>query len=394
MSLRLEDSDFAKFPVSSDGSLIPDLVNDIHPLLQRSKFEPEMSEYAYSLLEAPLKLASRMLMDDRAVHYIVTLTDGRLHSIDSNNNIRPEISPDFLLDDSIDEVRLIRCPRSSRVTASMRERSKAILMNLVPALDDIYISAQISDDDRTFYTNTEMPEDVLRSFPAATTRKLEITLSDSTIWGFLSHEEHSFARLAFHHGMARTLVHEIIHVLSCAVHGFRSLSRNDVFVEGYNLNEVGLNIETALFGGFIGFDSLRLYCPQLSEVGEVPLLTRYPCQKFLNLYEEDGLPIRQRWPLNRYHMVSRIPWSFLASMFTEHFWTKDITAMRDGPIQPPRLCSWIYAAKRTGETWRTHTGYSAINGTGGSMPCRADDMSLPQQVKDDFSKIVGLQGRQ
>lgn len=397
---RLRDSEFALLDDPARGSTTPNLTNAILPIFGRDKFKG-LSNTEYRSLDPALRLASRLLLDDRAAQYITTIMDGSLHSIDENDRLSPEIDVFLLCSITLENVRLVRCPRPVSggtgfwVDDTMRVRSREILQNLAGYLEEFVCSEEGTESSWTTLSGAVASAETLATFPYGPDRQFEIHLGHTTTWTSLRYPKNSKLALGFHFGLASSLVHEVAHVLSRATHDWRP---EDVFFYNSSCNEAGYNLETVLFGGVTSIDNLIAYLtPDLvvdpPSGPAVPLRIEYPSRKFVTLYAGVQRPVGLRQIPDRFRVVTRIPWAFLASMFTEAFWPMSYGPFDPGPIQPENLCKWVFYDVKVGDRYVSEAGRTMIAENARTVPCSLLDISLPLRVQRELRRIVSQQRR-
>lgn len=393
--LRFADSEFARFLDPPTATVTPNLSNTIHPLFQRTMFT-SLSDAEYALLQNPLKLATRMLYDDRATKFILGMAEGSLHYLFPNGVIGPAISPL----PPLQNFRLLRRSRppigplipGSQVTLLMKLQAQIILQNLVSTLDRIEVVGIGANGNKTSFSTTPTDASGRAFFLATASYKSMIKLEYYRVWDFSFEQNNSVAQLACHHHLARTLVHEISHVLSVAAHGARGMSSSDVFLDGDLLNEAGFNLERALFGGIISEYDLADYLPNQSATAWGPFLNEYPTQRYIDLYKAANLTIDQLRPFDKFFTMSRISWAFLASMFTEEFWIRDAPVMDFGPIQPSTMRSWVWQVAKQGEVVMDPSGSNVLVFANGRKPCHMNDPRISTSVKEKLNAIATYEG--
>ena len=375
----------------------PDLNNPIHPLFSREKLH--LSVEGYAALNLTLRLASRMLEDDRTVEYVVVTTDGTIHR-DHSVDCAPgpectwaEIDESDLAD--LAYARLLRYPRASSdtsttarawVTDSMRQRSKEILLNLTEILAG-YDWAEQRCEGKT-ETNPDDPVSpaALLNFPRAG-GKAVITFSTLSTLDFMKYEKQdNLTWLAEQYILARNFVHEIAHLLSQAVNGQR---REEVFYKNSVLSEAGFDLENAIFGGIDTWLDLGQFTGHPTKLASRAIIQEaYPGGRFGRKYSAEGGNTDQRAPLDEYSVVRRIPWRFITAMFTNSFWEVDVPRMGSGPIQPGKKHSWVVKQVMTGESYVNTEGKRVIAERDVIATCSPSDDSLPARVQDVLRSIT------
>lgn len=344
----------------------PRLTNDIHELFEEDMF-PGLTTPEYLQLELPLRLASRMLTDQRVVEYIVTCTDGSLHD-DHPRGFAPE--PERSLTDVVAVEKnnagsnppLLRYPRTlatqssstPRVSDDMRARSAEILANLKRTLRQISVR-DIDDAGFTKAARNHLSDRSKTDFPNSCLRQIIVTLSYRRVFRFQEYEEGSAQFLACHYITARILVHEIAHVLNRAANGWR---KEEVFYKDECCNESGLALEQALFGGIAQFRSMELFTEHDREE-EAVVSEQWPGRQMFDTYNSPGtniLPLQQRWPLEEWSIMTRIPLLFITSMFTDLFWDRDVPLRGDGPIEPSPKLQWLTKLAQPGDEYVDSVG--------------------------------------
>lgn len=390
---RLADSQFA---VPDDlNFVIPalDLAIPIHPLFGPAMFRG-LTTTQYNRLELPLRLATKMLYDFRAAFWIVTMMDGSLHEIDPWDNISNEIPARLLSTNLLDGKRLMRRTRPAPGTpagdaafyANMRRRSREILDNLTETLSEIKVASPGADGNFTRDSLYGLGSNASRNFPAAPSYQVDITLKEKTAFDFQHYPNDPFGTLSYHSRLARTLVHEIGHVVSTAAHGDRAMRNGDVFYNNYLCNEAGYNLEMILFGGLNHLAEMPRYYSNSPEQFTT-LALEYPSKRFLNLYASAGDPIDQRLTMDRYFAASRFPMRFLVAMFTERFWRVDVPRMA-GAIRPTPAATWIFATMEAGESFISESGYQIVVNATKTVPCSIADPTLSVRVQNKFRSII------
>ncbi|CZT23161.1 uncharacterized protein RCC_08871 [Ramularia collo-cygni] len=381
---KLKDSAFALL-VDDVNGVVPaaDLPNYIHPLFNRYKFLRH-SDAEYRELNMALRLASRMLLDDRAAYFITTMVDGSLHIMNDDGTPGQEINPHDLVTHNFDAKRLIRCARRIAnpgstepfISESMRVRSREILKDLDPVLSEIIVEPpNATGDDSTHFR-----------FSTGSRGEADIYLRNSTAFSHRRYNGDSNAARAYQAHCARTLVHEIAHVVSGGAHGRRS-TQEDVFFEGLCSNEAGFNLETLLFGGIVDIQGLAEFLPGSNDGGNV--LKEFPDPRIIRGYQPPLEEILLRWPTDKYIRVTRVPWSFISSMFTQRFWNQDVPAFGMGPIQPSLAPSWYFVDVFPGDITISEEGKVTTCMTSGTMPGATCDSTLPLRVREGLRDITG-----
>lgn len=399
-------SDFANFADDRHHAhILPDLTNEIHPLLSHAKF-PDLSNEGYLALGLALKLASRMLEDDRTVEWVVTMADGSIHA-DHDTGSEPgpectfaEIDSKELIPGDVHwtETRLLRYPRSTPnelsigvstakvwVTANMRQRSKQILHDLAELLEEYKIVGEQLSEGRTDFTETVLSPAERKNFPRAC--KAKITFSTQMVWSFLKHERSDDPMaLAEQYMLARNFVHELAHLLSQAVNGSR---REEVFYKNSELAEAGFDLENALFGGIVTQLDLGDFLDHPERLaGQVLLEEMYPSGRLSQKYSVNGFTAGQRASLDDFSVVRRVPWSFMTSMFTDRFWDEDVPRMGSGPIQSAKKQpSWVIKQVLPGESYVTSKGDQLVADKYLILTCNPLDQGLPPRVQQVLREI-------
>lgn len=345
--------------------------------------------------EVSLKLASRLLLDDRATRYITTMVDGGLYPTGAGNQTFAgyDLAPLLLQGGPLGNQRLVRCSRqgpNAPVTDAMRRRSREILRDLAEVIHGIEIVAPNMNGDFTGLTQRPMTARGRQIFPAAPSREIGIWLKHNTAWNIERYPPFSDITRVHQFVLARTLVHEVAHVLSNAVHGHRI---EDVFYEDEPCNEAGFNLDNALFGGNLQFDDLVPSLVNIPTTGMCPYRLQYPDRNLIARYKAilNNPDIAERQTTDKYTIITRIPCVFLASMFTESFWRDQVPGMAAGPIEPTPSHRWIVHFVLAGEWMMTEQGLvQAISG--GFCTCVWDDGSLPPRVKNQLRSIAAQQG--
>lgn len=377
----------------------PDLSNPIHPLFERAKFT-NLTDAGYDALKWPLKLASRILRDQRAMEFIVTTMDGSLH----NDHPREEDPGPERSWEELDAcepnsekptTRLLRYPRPADLVkradpvAHIRYRATAILQHLANVLESIEIGKIDSAGTTMIYPTEEIPLVSRWMFPRA--GKADMVLSsDKVCWEFDPAEE-PLANLMNSYQTARVIVHEIAHVLNKSVNGDR---KEEVFHGNSCCDEAGYAFEKVVFGGIAGIHDLNLSYTEHEIPGEALISVSYPNQHHIKLHGTDS-PIAQRWYLDEWITSTRIPWHFIARMFTDKFWAEEVPLMV-GPIQPQPddRFRWLTKFVQRGETFVTSDGSTATATKSNTVvTCSTYDPDLPTRVGWVYRDIIQSQDR-
>lgn len=395
-------SDFANLP---DDRLAdhpkPDISNEIHPLFSFTKF-PTLSEEGYKMLDLTLRLASKMLEDDRAVEYVIVNTDGSIH-MDHDVGAKQGREYTFAEVDAqetnsenrLPTTRLLRYSRGSFgwtsnqptahvwVTDSMRQRSKEILLNLVEILERFDFIEMIGDG-RTDTTDEALSAEAKQNFPRA--RSAKITFALSTVGAFIHYEDpHDPIALAEQYILARSFIHELAHVLTQAVNGER---QEEVYYKDSVVAEAGFDLENALFGGVAAMHQLWEYTEHPKNLTGLAVVQElYPSGRLSNMYTEKGVDVGSRAPLDDYCVVQRIPWFFMTSTFTEKFWKEDVPRMGSGPIQPDKKHEWAVKLVLPGCLYVLEDGSHATAEAPMILTCSPLDQSLPDRVQKVLHSI-------
>lgn len=398
-------SDFANFKDDRLGTHSwPHLTNAILPLLCHDKF-PKLDSKQYELLDLTLRLASRLLEDDRTVHYVVTMTDGSIH-IDHGLDSEPGPERTFAEIDASEQyitghptTRLLRYPRKNAmpsnihsgasvwVTDSMRQRSKEILRSLTGIFDRFEIVEKMYGEGRTDTIDDPVPATASSHFPRA--RKAMITFPDTMVSAFLRYPNpHDPRRLAEQYILARSFVHELTHVLNQAANGERL---EEVYYKNSIYVEAGYDLENALFGGIACMHDLGMFVGHPKEMtGPTVLQELYPSGRLGKQYGDNGAPVGQRAPLDDFSVMQRVPWNFITSMFTDRFWDEDVPRMGSGPIQPSKRSnrpSWVVKLLSPGDSYVNMDGENVVAENPVVWTCNPLDQSLPERVQRVFQDI-------
>lgn len=402
-------SDFANL---ADDRLVdhpkPDLSNEIHPLFSYDKF-PGVSEEGYRMLELTLRLASKILEDDRMVEYVVTNTDGSLH-LDHDVGSKPGKEYNFAEIDAqeikseggLPTTRLLRYPRTATktvtgvstaqvwVTDNMRQRSKETLLHLTEILERIDV-VEMFGEGRTDSTDTVLSDSAKRYFPRALSAK--ITFAQSTVGAFMQYENpHDPLALAEQYILARSFVHELAHVLLKAVNGERL---EEVYYKDSVIAEAGFDLENALFGGVAAMHQMGEYTEHPKDLtGQAVVQELYPSGRLTKQYAGNDASVGQRAQLDDFCVMQRIPWSFMANMFTERFWKEDVPRMGSAPIQPSKKYRWVVKLVMPGEDYVLKDGQTSTAEAPMILTCDPSDQSLPVRVQDVLKKIPRSRRRQ
>lgn len=335
------------------------LSGPIHSLFEYDKFHHidngkflPLPRAIYDKLKPTLRLASRLLKDDRAVDWVCTIHDGTLHSgLDGNS------SPLSWAEVDADELPFNESkhphPPQEHLTRSAprvldaeksRERSAVILDNLAGVLKCIVFD----EDQKTPGLATLIPslsQDPFRhldqtaqhNFPRAMAARIRLSASKAQIY----EDEPSLQSQYF---LARIIVHELAHVLNKAIHGYR---QHEVFCGDSVTNESGFELENALFGGTHETWDLRCFTDRISEPTPVVILEHWPSPTVFYHYRRKSFDFTRRREPENYLGVSRVPFDFLASMFDDAFWDARekeswcSSMLNPMVIAPPYLCSWV-----------------------------------------------------
>ncbi|CZT16702.1 uncharacterized protein RCC_02537 [Ramularia collo-cygni] len=385
----------------------PDLKNDIHPLLTYDKF-PMISEEGYRMLELTLRLATKMLEDDRTVEYVVTTVDGSLH-LDHDVASKPgrevtyaeiDAQPNAKDAAGISTTRLLRYPRARLVandqltapvwvTDDMRQRARDILRTLAEVLERIDV-VDMFGEGRTNTTNGILSPAAQKMFPRGQMAK--ITFSQTTIGAFLQYKDpHCPQALAEQYILARSFVHELAHVLSQAVNGAR---QEEVYYKDCVLAEAGFDLENALFGGIASMHQMGEYTEHPKDLtGQAVIQELYPTGRLSKQYAGNGASVGQRAELDEFCTVQRIPWLFMTTMFTEKFWREDVPNMGSGPIQPKKKVRWVIKLVLPGEEVLLQDGNQMMADAPMIITCSPTDRSLPIRVQEVLKGIKRTQRR-
>lgn len=397
-------SEFACMPDSMYGTIVADLSNNIHPLFARNKFVG-LTNAEYDQLEMPLKLASRMLGNERVARLVVTMTEGDLCRIlPDGSTTQSKRNPQTLATvplttlsmDSLQSTPLVRQRRRTMAFSDMKTRSDEILLQLAGMLDRIQVDHSSDPSDYTEATTNAPQTSVLQNFPAAKGCMALMNLRRSTVWTFRNYTEHSLLRLVYQFELAKTIVHEMAHVLTIAIHGPR---HDEVWYDTACCNEIGFEIELALFGGIIDMMDIGQFRGNNAPPTPVQVLVReqYPAQRFIQMYANSTTSpkISNRCAIDKYSVVDRIPFQFVASMFEERFWIEEVPRMGTGPIQPTELYSWVIygitGEKDVDDTYINGSGTTIRVTTATKVACSLRDPSYPQRVRDALQIIMTLQ---
>lgn len=392
--LLFRNTTFATLGDPSTGSTSANLSNEILEIFMWGKFIGT-DWYPWRSLDIPLKLASRLLLDDRATRYITTMVDGSLYPIGAGNQTLAgyDLAPLLLQGVPLDSQRLVRCSRqdpNAPVTNAMRRRSREIPRDLAHVFYRTEIVAPNMKGDFTGLTPRPMTARGRQLFPKAPSREIGIWLNHDTAWSSQQYAPNSNIARVHQFVLARTLVHEVAHVLSMAVHGHRI---EDVFYEDEPCNEAGFNLDNALFGGNLHFNDLVPLLVNFPSTGMFPYRLQYPDRDLIARYKAlvNTADIAERQITDKYTFITRIPCVFLASMFTESFWRDQVPGMAGGPIEPTPSHRWIVHFVLVGEWMMTEQGLDQAT-SGGFWPCVWDDGSLPPRVKNELRSIAAQQG--
>lgn len=399
--LEYGDSPFALYDDRIDGYSGPDLANSIHPLFHKNKFI-NINNASYQELDMPLRLASKLLEDDRAAEYIVTLVDGPLHYLSEYTGKIEAQVPDGLDLRVISDLPLIRLQPAIVVAHSsdaIRQRSREILLHLVKALDSIQL-ANSDAGDLTQLSPYPMPNDLDSIFHrSANGNTLWIHLSNQSARSHRSHPANSVLAMVQHAHLAFVLVHEVMHVLSAATHGDRGTGGCDMWCEPHICNEVGFNLELALFGGINNFEPLSEIPGHpirisKADTDSAPIMIQYPAQRWIDSYA--ALPnaprIYTRVNFDGYHRFTRVPRLFLANMFTEDFWNTYVPTLGLAPIRPDQSAApparWIFKDVKQNEVYKSATNIDMRARVGKTVACTRYDKTLPKWVMDELTDIA------
>lgn len=380
------DSEFANMPDPMDDLAIPDLNNDIHPLFGPDMFQ-SWSDVGYAMLQLPLRLASRMLLDQRYTEYVETVTNGSLHCFGEDGQLSPEIPIAHLAE--FGEYRLVRrgrTPPGLPMPTARYQKCQELLRDLVGTLDGIVLAdANMSTGAMTTPTDIAPSTSTLSKFPDSP-YKTQINLSEDLALSFMDHLENSARALGCHYLLARSLVHEIAHVLNVAIHG----DREAVFYNDSGCNESGFDMDMVVFGGIAGIEDLGIWMghPKFGQQTWAMVSDEYPRKELVDLYIKAGQPMGIRCELDDYYMTSRIPWRFVASMFTTNFWDNVVPTMTGRPIQPDLVLTWAVRQVEPGEKYINAEGIVVDPATRRTAPCSLLDPSLPARVRGVLDAAV------
>lgn len=348
-------------------------MNPIHELFAWDKFG-NITSQEYNQLEPALKLASRVLEDQRAVEYVVTCTDGSLHA-DHPRGSEPGPELDIAAVKAAEKIstgtnpNLLRYPRAPfvqtgpkpYVTDAIRNRARDILKNLAKTVRRIPVRTDLDGAGHTLPTRDPLSPNLLAYFPNSCGRKVMVKLNWDKVFAFQRHPEQSAKALACHYLLARILVHEVAHVLNKAVNGWRT---DEIFYQDECCNEAGFAFEQAVFGGCAQFRWTGDFTEhELLE--QVVISESWPTKYLIEDYNtpDPALNIRQiqqRWPLHEWSIATRIPWSFITRIFTESFWVHDVPLMGDGPIEPRPKLSWLTKFVELGDVYIDSVGSTVV----------------------------------
>lgn len=328
-------SDFINLPDSrSESDWKFSLTNPILPIFAQEKIYiaqkkgdiPVASRAVYDKLQPAFRLASRMLSDDRAVHYICMMHDGTLHrglngespAITWTEIDAAERSKWRCRTPPLPELHLTRRPPKEPPSAKhQRMRSNTVLGNLAHILTAITFARE-GMDRIVGMVNPIRPIDfrhdeaARQHFPRAS-ETVEIMLNAS-ISGCDEDEPSPWCQWF----LATTIVHEVAHVLNRAIHGTRD---HEVYYQDSSTSEAGFELQNTLFGGSWEEDDLRYLFPdRFSDRKPVVLMEDWPSSLKSLLYGELGNSFLRRVPLRRYCGISRIPYEFVAATCSDSFW--------------------------------------------------------------------------
>lgn len=342
-----------------------------------------------------LRLASRLLRDDRSSEYIHTMSDGPLYEFHPDHSIGARI-PEGMEMSSYANSRLTRhkpnstAPNApgSRISYAVRHRSRQILHSLTDVLDAVEIAQDPDATDCTGLSHQLASSNVLGVFPNIPKgRKIRIVLSQHTAFTPVIWQKDSALSLTRQVGLAVCLVHEVAHVLNMAIQGERALFGRDYFYQDACCNEAGFNLENILFGGILTFRRLQRIVGHpifvhADTADEDPLLESYPSA---HVYDEYVTPTHTMMhcnsPPSDCRLIARFPRQFASSLFTENFWTRHHAARRNGQIQPSALDCWVFKDVKAGESYIDQSGLTIQVAIRTTVPCSLLDPNLPTKER-------------
>ena len=325
-----------------------DLTNSIHPLLRSSSFGEGID---YSLLEMPLRLASRFLTLADVARTIVVATDGeeRVHlEPDGTRRISRHSKPEHKVCDKYSE----DYSDYNHWRANEILREAVGLINIVIADDDTRgaISlhrigphpSPLRDD------QAGVPSDII--IGGYMYREMHKTRSKIEEGAILNGQERAqllYCQFEF----ARLVVHELAHSIETLYTG---VSRWEAHYEENPLSERGYDMEAAIFGGRLVNASWSRnllgarageYCIAARRRSQptIPavLLYPWPSQTWLDMYrfrkEKMGVREMHRVPPTT---ISRVPFAFIQCLFSNDYWDAVLSSRQKSLIVPSLEERW------------------------------------------------------
>lgn len=385
------NSDFANKADITDGWRTPDLSNAIHPLFAASKF-PQLDAAQYAQMHLPLKLASRMLDDDRAVKYVLTMEDGYLHLI-QNNLKSTRLTSERLQKNSIrSNARLMRCSRlapGASLTPTDRIQARTVLEQLANTLEGYRTHDPVATGqpyEFTKFCDTIKMDPTTRDFFPLGEQGLKsyISIQHDTMFGFLDYPVGCFS-LVKCYLLARVLVHELAHVLHQSCFGIREEA---VFYEESIHNEAGFELEVALFGSITQLDSAKPWVVGSRPDDVILTMWEYPSTIYVQVYDKpETTRIVMRQNMDDYATIQRMPSTFAANMFNDKFWNDEVPSMV-GPICPTDPYSWLIKLIRSGQSYTDRSGGVVVADSDCLEPCSFSDTEMPPSRKLWLGQII------
>uniref|UniRef100_A0A2D3V599 Uncharacterized protein n=1 Tax=Ramularia collo-cygni TaxID=112498 RepID=A0A2D3V599_9PEZI len=348
--------------------------------IKDGKFSP-LAPATYDKLAPALRLASRMLSDDRATHYIYTMHDGILH--DGSEELEwPEIDA---AEPAFDEADILRLPQRhltrlpQRVlppAEDMRKRSAEILENIARVLACIVFVENDLPGKSTSLTSKhqfgQLDETARQIFPRAMAAKIELSARHTQI----NVDEPSSTSQYI---LARYLVHEMGHVINKVGNGHRQY---EVFYQDSCTSEGGFELEVALFSGVCEQWDLEICTSLIGKPTPVMLTEHWPSPRTYNQYAGKPYDFLRREETPEYLLISRLPPSFLKELCDDAFWDERqqramaASVLTTKSIVPNDLSMWTV---RVGQDGRIDF----------FLPSEDPD-TLPPSVLETFAEIQDM----
>ncbi|KAK3674171.1 hypothetical protein LTR78_006018 [Recurvomyces mirabilis] len=359
-------SKFASFQDPELNGISADLRNQIHPIFHLNKFADNMD---CDVLETPLRLATRLLLSDKLVPFINTITGGVIVALDG------PLAGQLI--DSIEKVCAYRenefggvdigsnaCafyPKAADcnpgITDTQRQAAHHAIDRLEPLIDYLAAGKQLSvSAARVLTSSGPLTKTMTSHWPDGQIMKIAIgacydQLSSKHYAYFETEDLYRTSAMAEALLMERimfaiVLLHEIGHAFGNAAGGGRG--RAEPFYKGSFISELGKELEGELFGGsvtnsnYVHQQEMCVHQTESSSRRRCFTVMDWPGAYYINTYTKQGQLNYYPRPW-RFDTMWRIPMAWMEKLFTTEFWDNEVASHGVAALELPSTMGWTFA---------------------------------------------------